>query len=155
FYRLRRPQGRRQRSCFVKLAAPRGPSRDNAPGTDRGAADGLMSTYHRRYEGQMEQLAAIREFVQGAAIALGSDGDDAVAGQVVAGEAAHIAFADAYGGQPGRVDVTLRREGDTLVMCVRDWGPGFDPEAVPQPDLRRPLTERPPGGMGLLLIRKF
>jgi serine/threonine-protein kinase RsbW len=114
-----------------------------------------MATYRRLYEGQKEQVATIRDFVKEAATALGASGSDLSACELVVDEAATNAFTHAYAGQPGRVEIELWREDDSMVLRVRDWGAGFDPEAVPEPDVRRPLEERPLGGLGLLLIRKF
>ncbi|MBN1345576.1 MAG: ATP-binding protein [Phycisphaerae bacterium] len=52
------------------------------------------------------------------------------------------------------ISVSLCVEGDGIVLEVRDDGRAFDPTRVPDPDVERPLAERPIGGLGLFLVRK-
>ena len=40
-----------------------------------------------------------------------------------------------------------------VVMSIKDSGPGFDPEAIPDPTLDENLDK--PGGRGLMLIRAY
>jgi serine/threonine-protein kinase RsbW len=44
-------------------------------------------------------------------------------------------------------------DGDRVWLRIVDDAPAFDPTRVPEPDLRRPLTDRVPGGLGLYLAR--
>jgi serine/threonine-protein kinase RsbW len=45
-------------------------------------------------------------------------------------------------------------DGDRVWLRIVDDAPAFDPTRVPEPDdLRRPLTDRMPGGLGLYLAR--
>jgi serine/threonine-protein kinase RsbW len=41
-----------------------------------------------------------------------------------------------------------------LVIQVRDWGEGFDPKGVAEPDICAPLEERELGGLGLFLVKQ-
>jgi serine/threonine-protein kinase RsbW len=61
----------------------------------------------------------------------------------------------AYRGGNGTVWVAVRREGPTLVVELSDEGSPFDPTAAAEPDVSLPLTERSPGGLGLLLMRRM
>jgi serine/threonine-protein kinase RsbW len=110
--------------------------------------------YRRAFEGGLEQLSAIRAFVGQAATELGAGEDDVFACQLAADEAAANAFEHAYAGQGGRVEVSLWRQGDAVLVCVRNWGTPFDPDAIPQPDLDLPLAEREAGGLGIYLMRQ-
>lgn len=110
--------------------------------------------YRRVFEGGLEQLAAIRAFVGQAATELGAGEDDVFACQLATDEAAANAFEHAYAGRGGRVEVGLCREGEAVLIRVRNWGTPFDPNAIPQPDLDLPLAERPAGGLGIYLIRQ-
>ena len=61
----------------------------------------------------------------------------------------------AYRGEDGSISVTVRREGPRLVVELSDDGNPFDPTAAAEPDVSLPLTERAPGGLGLLLMRRM
>ena len=58
-------------------------------------------------------------------------------------------------GAPARaVELEGGIDGDRVWLRIVDDAPPFDPTRVPDPDdLRRPLTERTPGGLGLYLAR--
>ena len=61
----------------------------------------------------------------------------------------------AYQGQGGDVRVRFR---DNVRACEVELdydGPAFDPLAAPMPDVQGGLDERRPGGLGLLLMRRF
>src|SRR5215210_4416409 len=114
-----------------------------------------MQVYQQTFEGQVEQLEAIREFIQESVIRLGVGEEDAFACQLAVDEAATNVFKHAYAGRPGRLDVTVWREADRIALRLHNWGTPFDPEAIPVPNTTRPLEERPPGGLGIFLMRKF
>ncbi len=114
-----------------------------------------MQTYQRTFEGQVEQLGAIREFIEESVISLGAREEDAFAFQLAADEAATNAFKHAYAGSHGRLEVVVWREADRIALRLRNWGAPFDPEAIPIPDISRPLEERPAGGLGIFLMHKF
>ena len=50
-----------------------------------------------------------------------------------------------------RLDVGIER----IAAEITDNGRPFDPLASPDPDLSRPLAERNPGGLGILLMRRM
>jgi anti-sigma regulatory factor (Ser/Thr protein kinase) len=49
--------------------------------------------------------------------------------------------------------VRLQIGADAVVAEVIDNGRPFDPTGAPPPDLSLPLEERPPGGLGIPLMR--
>lgn len=52
--------------------------------------------------------------------------------------------------------LTAARDGRPSVeITVEDRGVPFDPLALPVPDRNRPLDELPPGGLGVLLMRRL
>lgn len=61
----------------------------------------------------------------------------------------------AYRGRNGSVWVAVRCEGPTLVVELSDEGSPFDPTAAAEPDISLPLSERSPGGLGLLFMRRM
>ncbi len=52
-----------------------------------------------------------------------------------------------------RISLSVRLTDDEATFIVRDDGPGFDPQSVPDPTLPENLSR--PSGRGLLLIRSF
>jgi serine/threonine-protein kinase RsbW len=59
-----------------------------------------------------------------------------------------------YQGVPGIIELEVRRDGERLLVTIRDQAPLFDPTTVPRPDLSIPLDRRPFGGMGVHLMRE-
>lgn len=75
--------------------------------------------------------------------------------QLAVDEACANVIEHAYEGMlPGDMEVSCQVDDRHLIIRVRDWGPGFDPDMVPQPDLDAPLEQRPLGGLGWFLIQK-
>jgi serine/threonine-protein kinase RsbW len=68
-------------------------------------------------------------------------------------EATTNAIVHGYAGRPGWVEVTLTVIGTDIAVTVEDEAPGFDPTALPDPDMRVPALDRGPGGMGIRLMR--
>lgn len=76
--------------------------------------------------------------------------------QVAVDEACANIVQHAYAGmEPGYMQVSCSLDGRTLVIRVRDWGRGFDPNEIEDPDVTAPLEERSLGGLGLFLIRQY
>jgi serine/threonine-protein kinase RsbW len=104
---------------------------------------------------ELANLAVVRHFVKGMATGLGFDRktiddmlqavEEAVANTVLHG----------YNRRPGEIQVEVQKEGDELVVRLRDQAPHFDPTGFPPPDLTLPLEERRPGGLGIYLMRQF
>jgi anti-sigma regulatory factor (Ser/Thr protein kinase) len=63
-----------------------------------------------------------------------------------------------HGGARGpedRISVRLSCDEASIEVEVRDPGAPFDPLGHPSPALDRPLEEREPGGLGILLFRRI
>ena len=54
-----------------------------------------------------------------------------------------------------RIEVTVRIEGDALVLTTVDNGRRFDPTEAKEPDVDAPVDRRPIGGLGLHIIKTF
>ena len=61
------------------------------------------------------------------------------------------AYADGAGG----IEVRVGEDPGRLVVEIEDQGPPFDPTGAREPDVGAPLSERTPGGLGILLIRRM
>jgi serine/threonine-protein kinase RsbW len=107
-----------------------------------------------RTTAELGNLAAIRRFVLEAATSLGA-GRAAIEDMIQAvDESATNVIVHGYEGQPGAIEVDVAREGDDLVVCIRDYAPPFDPTTYPSPDLTLPLERRRFGGLGIHLSRE-
>lgn len=63
-------------------------------------------------------------------------------------------FLHAYPETPGDVAVAVDVTGEGLcILRFEDHGIPFDPLAVAAPDVSAPLSDRKPGGLGILFIR--
>ena len=103
---------------------------------------------------ELENLATIRDFVRASTAALGV-GPQVVYDVVLAvDEAVTNVIVHGYRGRPGTIQVEVTREATDVVVRLRDRAPPFDPTGAPPPDLARPLEERPPGGLGIYLMRQ-
>jgi serine/threonine-protein kinase RsbW len=113
-----------------------------------------MTGHTLRVAARVEHLAEIRHFVERAAAALGA-GQEAIDDLVLAvDEAATNIVVHGYQGQPGLIEVEVRREGQALLVRLRDGAPPFDPTQFPLPDVTLPLEMRPLGGLGVFLMRQ-
>lgn len=85
---------------------------------------------------------------------LGYPGKDVFAVRLALEEAAVNAFRHGNRGDPGKsVQLRWLVTATEVVLEVEDEGPGFDPEAVPDPLAEENLDR--PGGRGLLLMRAY
>jgi len=116
---------------------------------------GIVSRARRIFEGSLEQLEPIRNFIIQTTNDLGCDDRDAFALELAADEAAANAFHHSYQDKPGRVEIELWREEDALLVQMSYGGTSFDPARVREPDLNAPLEQRDAGGLGLYFMRQL
>ncbi len=101
-------------------------------------------------------LERIAKFVTEAALRLGLSEQQAFEVQMAADEASANVIQHAYGpGLAGELHIRCEVEGDDFVITIRDHGRPFDPDQIPEPDLRCPLEERQVGGLGLYFMRRL
>ncbi len=53
------------------------------------------------------------------------------------------------------VDFSLIHRGDSVEVVICDHGRPFDPTAADTPDLGAPLDQKPTGGLGIFLARRY
>jgi anti-sigma regulatory factor (Ser/Thr protein kinase) len=106
-------------------------------------------------DADLESLGEIRSFIRQAGAALGVR-DDALGDLcLVVDEAVTNVILHGYQGARGPVDIHVQREGDAVVIVLRDQARTFDGRGVEAPHLDESLAERKSGGMGVYLIRKL
>jgi serine/threonine-protein kinase RsbW len=111
-------------------------------------------TYSLRMDAQLENLSAIRDFVEETATRLNAM-PAAIPNVVLAvDEMVTNIIEHGYQGQPGSIEIEVTTREDALIIRLRDQAPPFDPTTMPLPDLSIPFDDRPPGGLGIYLTRK-
>lgn len=103
----------------------------------------------------LAQLGTIREFVAGASRDLDVDERIIPDLQLAVDEICSNVVRHGYGGQGGRLEITVQAVAEGIQLIVRDWGAAFDPDAVAAPDVDAPLERRSLGGLGLFLVRQL
>lgn len=103
----------------------------------------------------LHNLNTIREFVRSSVIALGIRQDDIFGMILSVDEAATNVIIHGYRGQPGQIEIDVKRDKTYLTIKIRDQSPPFDPTSNPAPDLTLPLEQRPIGGLGIHLMRQY
>ena len=113
-----------------------------------------MSKMQRSFTGHFEILAPISRFVAESVQDASLSDADLYALQLAVDEAATniIEYAYREEGQ-GRIDLTVEREKDKVVITLHDSGEPFDPEGVPAYDSDMPIEDMRERGAGLHLIR--
>jgi serine/threonine-protein kinase RsbW len=115
----------------------------------------MPQVFELAVEADLENLREIRAFVQQAGAALGVR-DDALGDLcLVVDEAVTNVILHGYQGASGPVEIHVQRDGDAVVVLLRDRAPAFDGRGVEAPHLDESLAERKFGGMGVYLIRKL
>jgi serine/threonine-protein kinase RsbW len=104
----------------------------------------------------LDSLARISEFITDATARVGLDEHAAWQVQLAVDEAATNVIQHGYDqGIPGKIELSWRQDGPSLVVALRDYGRRFDPENVPAPDITSPLEERQAGGLGIFLMGRL
>jgi serine/threonine-protein kinase RsbW len=96
--------------------------------------------------GFLEEGCAALEVPLGVQRALELSADEAVTNVI------NYAYPDDV---PGLMRLTLKRDGNEVVLTIEDQGQPFDEAQVPDPDLDAPLEERHVGGLGVFLMHKM
>jgi serine/threonine-protein kinase RsbW len=103
---------------------------------------------------EKKDLADIRHFVEATGSQLGLEERVIAALRQAVDEAVSNILLHGFQGQAGPLKLDIGRDGADLWVRLRDKAPLFDPNQVPPPDGTVPLPLRPPGGLGLPLIRQ-
>ncbi len=104
---------------------------------------------------RLESLEGLVKSATGSALQWGLAAERLYAVELVTEEAVVNVLKYAYPQGEGKVRLKCIGDRDRFVIEVTDWGVPFDATAQPDPDLTRPLEERPVGGLGIHLIKKM
>lgn len=112
--------------------------------------------YTLRMTSDVNELAAMRAFIEDTCVKLGIDRDTVLDIMLAVNEAVTNIIVHGYAARPGAIDIEIEcLENRTLAVTLTDQADHFDPTAVPPPDLSLPLQLRPPGGMGVHIMREL
>ena len=103
----------------------------------------------------VDELARVRAFVRDQVAAAGGDTETAADLVQAVDELVCNVIGHGYAGRPGPIEVAVVASDDAIGFRIRDEAPAFDPTAVPEPPLDRPLAQRALGGMGVHLARSL
>ncbi len=126
----------------------------------RSASDTPKVLVHYRLKAVMENVPGVTKHIARVAEELGFGPHARYQIELAIDEACANVVEHAYPREAqGEMEIscyfdTAGPEGRALVIRVRDWGTGFDPGAVEEPDIDAPLENRGLGGLGLFLVKQ-
>ena len=115
----------------------------------------MTQVFEYSIEADLENLKQARSFIESSGNTLGVKSDTLGDLCLVVDEAVTNIILHGYDGRGGTVDLQMERDGDSIVISIRDAAKSFDAADVETPHLETSLREREFGGMGVFLIRKL
>ena len=101
-----------------------------------------------------ENLSAIRDFISRNAFSAGIKKDMIENIMLAVDEACTNIIKHAYRSFPdGEIKIELKHNHEKFTILIIDYGNSFDPEIVPDPDLRKYYDEGKSGGLGMYLMK--
>jgi serine/threonine-protein kinase RsbW len=103
-----------------------------------------------------DNLAVIRDFIKSAANESGFSEDTVGKIILAVDEACTNIIKHAYKNSPeGNIFIKIKFNDPKFSVSITDEGSHFDPNRVPEPDLREYYKEKRVGGLGVFLIKKL
>ena len=103
-----------------------------------------------------DNLAAIRKFVEDSALESGFSKDTVNKISLAVDEACTNVIKHAYKYSPDRdITVHTQLEKSKFTILITDSGDKFDPNLIPEPNLKEYHKQRKVGGLGMFLMKKL
>jgi len=103
-----------------------------------------------------DNLAQIREFTQIAAQESGFSNENVGKIVLAVDEACTNIIKHAYKYSPvGDINISVRLEQSKFIISIIDEGGHFNPDIIPEPDIREYHKKRKAGGLGMYLMKKL
>jgi len=116
----------------------------------------IERTFLLQVPSNTENLAMIRDFVNGIGMRAGFSALDVANLEMAVDEACANVIEHAYGPEVTKeVSVKATIDEDSVQIDVVDTGKGFDPGEISQLDLDQLVAERKSGGLGMRLMKKL
>ena len=106
-------------------------------------------------EASLDNLHEVRDYIDSAGKNFGVDNGVLADLRLVVDEAVTNVILHGYDGRKGQVELHMERDGDAIIIRIRDQAESFDSSHVNAPQLETSLADRPFGGMGMFLIKKL
>jgi anti-sigma regulatory factor (Ser/Thr protein kinase) len=104
----------------------------------------------------LSELRRLTDFVELFCQTVGASSEDRIALQVCLQEITTNIITHGYKNEPDHtLIVTVKADPTCLRATVIDAAPAFDPIAYPEVDITLPAEQRPIGGLGIHLIKRF
>ena len=112
---------------------------------------------NRSFTADLENLKAIRRFVENAAFSINGEVDELALAELITAvdEAATNIIKHGYQNGSGFIEVEVLYINNDLKIHLRDQAAEFNPTTAPSFDVKVPLEVREFGGMGIHLMRNF
>lgn len=108
------------------------------------------------YNATFDNLAKIDDQVRQAALKAGLSDKDIYEVELAVDEACSNIIEHSYGGEGlGEIDCECLSLPEGLKIVIHDNGCFFDPDKVPPPNFKLPVSKRNEGGLGLYFMRKL
>ncbi|MCX6174444.1 MAG: ATP-binding protein [Ignavibacteriales bacterium] len=121
-----------------------------------------MNSYSKIFEKELliksttDNLAVIRDFIKSAANHCGFSEDTTGKIILAVDEACTNIIKHAYKNSPeGNIIIKIKFSDPKFSVSITDEGSHFDPNTVPEPNLREYYKEKRVGGLGMFLIKKL
>ncbi|MEK6553562.1 MAG: ATP-binding protein [Bacteroidota bacterium] len=121
-----------------------------------------MNSYNKIFEKELliksktDNLAVIRDFIKSAADQSGFSEDTVGKIILAVDEACTNIIKHAYKNSPeGNIFIKIKFNDPKFSISITDEGSHFDPNKVPEPNLREYYKEKRVGGLGVFLIKKL
>lgn len=103
-----------------------------------------------------DNLAAVRRFVENSARESGFSDEVANKISLAVDEACTNVIKHAYKYSPdNNISILTKLENSKFIISITDSGHNFNPQLVPEPDLKKYIKQHKVGGLGMYLMKKL
>lgn len=103
-----------------------------------------------------ENLVEVRKITEDIALSLGFSEDSIGKIILAVDEACTNIIKHAYHfSSEGEIIISFYFDGNKLTISIQDYGSHFDPEKIPEPDIKEYYKQKKSGGLGMFLIKKL
>jgi len=113
-----------------------------------------MKAHSLEIAAELKNIAALHRFIESSARDLSIYDEDVFDLRLAVEEVVTNTINHGYRGRKGGIRIEISRKNNTVTIQLRDRAEDFNPAAFPPTDPEAPLSERPAGGRGLLLLRE-
>ncbi|MCX7876919.1 MAG: ATP-binding protein [Melioribacteraceae bacterium] len=115
-----------------------------------------ISNVQLKIKSKTENLSEVRSFAEKIANQLGFS-EDSISKIILAiDEACTNIIKHAYKYDPdGDIIISFSFNGNKLSISILDYGNHFDPDKIPEPDIKEYYKQKKSGGLGMFLMKKL